>query len=468
MGVLVKRHLFDPKFSGDDRLQPEIVSVREREDWAGLYFNNKKIGYVNSEIIPIEEGYIIKENLFMDMEMMGVGQKLESSLHTITDRSLGLSLFNFRFKSGDSVVISYGNVENNEINLTTVQGKHTQKKKIPITDTPMFTNSLKYYALKKGLKPGTSFQRSFFDPMTFTDRQIQVDVIKKEDVFIHGVKYSAYKIKQSYLGIEVFSWITEDAITLKEESPMGIVLLKEDKEYAKEANWAESVDIVSAVAVIPEGEIPQTQLERLNLALKNISFEGLNIHGERQVLYNDSLEITKETVDKSNSYILPYNGMEFQEYLNPSLFIQSDERKIIATAQKLIHNKTDSVNAVEILNSWVYSTVEKTLSMSIPSALEVIKTKKGDCNEHAVLLTALLRAAGIPARICSGLAFIDGKFYYHAWVEAYLNNWISVDPTFGEFPAPVTNIKLVHGDFESMIKILNIVGRIEIQVLDFS
>ena len=29
----------------------------------------------------------------------------------------------------------------------------------------------------------------------------------------------------------------------------------------------------------------------------------------------------------------------------------------------------------------------------------------------------------------------DGKFYYHAWPEVLLRDWVAVDPTFGQFPA---------------------------------
>ena len=38
----------------------------------------------------------------------------------------------------------------------------------------------------------------------------------------------------------------------------------------------------------------------------------------------------------------------------------------------------------------------------MPSALETLKHRQGDCNEHAVLLTALARASGIPATYGSG------------------------------------------------------------------
>ncbi len=52
------------------------------------------------------------------------------------------------------------------------------------------------------------------------------------------------------------------------------------------------------------------------------------------------------------------------------------------------------------------------MSLSIPSALEVLEQRAGDCNEHTVLFTALARAAGIPCRVATGLAWSTGQFYY--------------------------------------------------------
>jgi transglutaminase-like putative cysteine protease len=106
--------------------------------------------------------------------------------------------------------------------------------------------------------------------------------------------------------------------------------------------------------------------------------------------------------------------------------------------------------------------------MSIPRAADVLQLKRGDCNEHAVLYAALCRAAGIPAKTCAGIVYLDGSFYYHAWVELYLQQWISVDPTTNQFPADVTHIKFVEGELDKQLLLLNIVGKLAIDVLEYS
>ena len=70
----------------------------------------------------------------------------------------------------------------------------------------------------------------------------------------------------------------------------------------------------------------------------------------------------------------------------------------------------------------------------------------GDCSEHTLLLVALARAAGLPARELSGLVYasdFEQRFVWHAWAEVAVDGrWWAVDPTFGQVPADATHIKL--------------------------
>ena len=54
----------------------------------------------------------------------------------------------------------------------------------------------------------------------------------------------------------------------------------------------------------------------------------------------------------------------------------------------------------------------------------------------------------------------QGGFYYHAWPEIWLDRWVPVDPTFGQFPADATHIKLVEGDLNRQIELMGVMGHI--------
>jgi transglutaminase-like putative cysteine protease len=116
--------------------------------------------------------------------------------------------------------------------------------------------------------------------------------------------------------------------------------------------------------------------------------------------------------------------------------------------------------------TWVYRNVDKRPVVTVPSALEVLKTRVGDCNEHSVLLTALLRSAGIPARINVGLVYARGKFFYHAWNEAYLGTWISMDSVLNQMPTDATHIKMIEGGLQKQVDIIGLMGKLNLKIVD--
>jgi len=69
-------------------------------------------------------------------------------------------------------------------------------------------------------------------------------------------------------GIALYSWIDQQGETLKEESPMGIMLLKESKEEALSAGQGDKVDLVSETAVKVNSKIRLGGLSYLKLRLK--------------------------------------------------------------------------------------------------------------------------------------------------------------------------------------------------------
>jgi len=116
---------------------------------------------------------------------------------------------------------------------------------------------------------------------------------------------------------------------------------------------------------------------------------------------------------------------------------------------------------------WVFENIDKVPLVSIPDAKQVLTLRRGDCNEHATLVTALLRSVGIPARIVVGLVYRDGKFYYHAWNEAHVHTWLSLDATLKQMPADATHIKLINGGIEKQIQIAAMIGNLNLTVLEY-
>jgi len=98
-------------------------------------------------------------------------------------------------------------------------------------------------------------------------------------------------------------------------------------------------------------------------------------------------------------------------------------------------------------------------------ATSVLKSRKGDCNEHTVLFVALARACGIPAEMCAGLVYMNDGFYYHAWPKVFIGKWVHLDPALGQDIADATHFELVSGGLSSQAKIVLAIGNINIEIL---
>jgi transglutaminase-like putative cysteine protease len=89
---------------------------------------------------------------------------------------------------------------------------------------------------------------------------------------------------------------------------------------------------------------------------------------------------------------------------------------------------------------------KKGLDRGYAPAIATLESKSGDCTEHSVLLSALLRSVGIPTRIVDGVVVDHTNAGYHEWVEVDLGKgFVAVDPTFDAWPAGPQRVKLAQG-----------------------
>ena len=300
--------------------------------------------------------------------------------------------------------------------------------------------------------------------MNTDDTSISIE--SKESIKIGDTEQTVYKLKETYQGLEAFSWITEDGDTMKEESPLGYVLLKESKaEALKRDKKGPAVDIISLVMIQSNHVDNSAETRYLKARLSGAPFQGFGLDGDRQIFKENIVEVSVQ--DNPVSYELPYTGKDLNESLQPTALIQSDDERIKYQAGKILSGEKDALQAARKINEWVYSAIEKKPVVSIPSAVEVLSQRVGDCNEHTTLYAALARAAGIPTRMAAGIVYMRDGFYYHAWPEVWLGRWTAIDPTFNQFPADATHIRFIAGNLDRQSDILRLVGKLKVDVLEY-
>lgn len=285
-----------------------------------------------------------------------------------------------------------------------------------------------------------------------------------------------FEVTETYRGTTFVLWVDPEGEVLREQGPLGLTLVREDRATALSEGFGadEAFDIVAAAAIPAGTEIPSPR-ERSHVALRLSGVpEGLSLEfPPRQTLESGLLHVRREEEASLGTFVLPAAADRFAAELEATPFVQKDDPRIRDLTRKILAGETDARVAARALADWVFDTLAKVPMVTVPNALDVLDSKVGDCNEHAVLYTALARSAGIPSRIVAGTVYMPpedggaGAFFYHAWVEVWLGRWTAVDPTFGQFPADATHVKLLEGGPEKHAGLLGLIGRLGIQVEDF-
>ena len=164
---------------------------------------------------------------------------------------------------------------------------------------------------------------------------------------------------------------------------------------------------------------------------------------------------------------------DFADALAPSLLVQSDAPSIASTARNVADNADNPLESARRLNQWVYGAIgKKGFGVGFASALETYRRREGDCTEHALLLAALCRSIGIPARVATGLVYFRGVFGYHMWTEVYVGTWFGLDPAFGLDSVDATHIKVADSvatsSLSAFVPLLDVMGRFELEIMTYT
>src|SRR5438552_1535769 len=255
-------------------------------------------------------------------------------------------------------------------------------------------------------------------------------------------------------------WLTPDGSVLREEGSLGLTLVRESREAALAGDAAlVPLDLVSASRIPVAGRIEDPRhVSRLTLRMQGAAAARVPLDPPRQRVRGDLLRVEREPLPEHAP--LGAADAALAQYLAPAPFIESDDAAIVATARTIVGSGRDATAAAHALVAWVNEHLEQAPSVTVPSAREVLAARRGDCNEQAVLLAALARAAGIPARVVAGAIYLDGAFYYHAWTELWLGTWVSADAVFRQLPTDATHVKLLEGGPERHMELAGIVGEL--------
>lgn len=467
MGALVRAaYLETPSLAAD------LSRYGAGAQWKGVYYRGEKIGFMVGQTQPTEDGFELSEDGRLQMVLLGATTAARIHTSARVDRSFQLRSFAFALDPGTGPIEISGQLDGRRLDLQIKSASgSTRSESRELAEAPSLALNLPRQLAAAGLEAGMKRTLSTFDPATLRNAPMQLSVEAREVIWAANKPVPAFRVRTTFQGLTSTSWITDVGEVVREESPMGLIVLRETRERATALAVPGSVqvDMLRAAAIQPSGPriVDGAQLESLRIRIEGYALDPAETNGAGQTLEGDSVLVVDGATQKPGPA-----GPDVARALQPEPLIESDAPEIVAEARKAVGDASDPRTKAERLTRYVAALLEKKPTVSLPSALEVLRTGVGDCNEHTALFVAMARAAGLPARVAVGLVHVHDAFYYHAWPEVFVEGppgrgfWLAADPTLNQFPADPTHVVLARGGLDRQAAILPAMGQAKIRILE--
>lgn len=468
-----------------------------KETWLAIFMGTNKIGYTSvlTENTTYRGKPAIKDTSTSITRLVMFGNIVSQDITSVTysDTRRNPITQKYTMKSNGSVTTLVAEYEAQRVRCVVSSGSESHTKDLPIPAGAKLVSDSSELGTNK-LAVGQKATLYFLNPMSVALDRSDISVDARERVRVDGVEQDLFRATTSTTIGKATSWETADGEPVRTEMPLGLIVVQEPRDRAMDMKGAlpafvrigqaeqktatgyePPVDFAISTAISVDGNIPDSGRARhLVLEIQGISDKQFAISDERQHLspvpgspgvYRATIDV--EPFDASASASLPISSPQWKPYMASGPYLETDASVISEQAQKLHGTETNAFRVANRIRDWVHSVMTPDYTIGVPrSCVDVMKRRRGVCRDYATLFASLARSAGIPTRLVGGIVYDRNRFFYHAWAECWVGQWVAFDPTRPAEYVDATHVKFAHGDVTDMYGIVGVVGRLKIRVVE--
>jgi len=452
----------------------ELAQWPYKEYWTGIVFNGAKIGFSHLSLAPSDAQYEVRSEASFVLHFLGLEKKFRFKSADRVDSNLTLRRFEYDYHIDGNDLKLAGEVENDTLRVRIITAKNTSDQTLPLAGPVYSTSILPLYPLLHGLEIGREYRYTVYDGETQVLAEVTQTVLAYETSKLFSGP--AYKIETRMHGHKTTTWVAANGLPQLEMALNGVLISaleteKQAKRYLALASLNKQDVLLDFSMVRPDRPIPNAR----KLDYLKIEIEGIEQRlapptdaGQRCEWANNVATCEIRRVLLPPAITETYDTAQRQHYLRPTVTAPTFDPRIRAQAQQIAGDTKEPVEIINKLVAWIQANIQRS-PVDVFSALDVLETKKAECQGHAYLYTSFARALGIPTRVVNGLAYSEELqgFLYHSWNESLIGgSWLSVDPTFGQVGVDATHIKLIEGESSAeLMPLVDVVGRIKARVI---
>lgn len=426
--------------------------VRSQDQWFAASINDNKVGYCHYTVRPISfEG---KDCYEFNQEIVMVPAKTVISARTVVSAKdcspVYESMSPTPVGEGDKRIPYWKHevrYSAGAINCTIVADGKTTDKTIQIPKGSKLALGCLYRFGVKRPAVGQTIKATYFDIENLALTDCTISCKKKSKIRANDADVEVAPVILQTASSSLTTSYDDKGNLLKIEygGELPLTLVAVASETEAKNGCVENGEGISRMPV--DYEIfsakydPDTFLRLTDLKIKIVGVKDKNLavcdfrQSARFLEEQDAVEyhVTVKPLDPSKFAKLPITDQASAEWLRSSQWVQSEDEQIRAQAKEIIGSETNAGMAVAKLRQWVHQNLTYKAPSSMPlSAIDILKSKTGDCKHYAILLAAMARSVGIPVRVVGGLVYDTAtkSLQWHAWDECFIGDWISIDPTF--------------------------------------
>jgi len=480
---LVLASAVSPGLASDDEIETEYLAV---------FLENKKVGYSVQKRLVADGKVTTAIETAITISRLNIPMTIhvsETCVETATGKPIS---FESVQELGAMTMKMTGTIdERGMVNVTTTSMGAQQKDSFAWPDGAVMAEGLRLMHAERGLKEGSKYTVKIFDPSIMQVVEAQIEVGSKRNVDLLGRVVSLTEVTTTMNlpgtgAIVSTSYVDDELRAQKSITPvagMQIEMVACAKEFALGQNDVlEIIEKLFVASPKPLDDVGSARSITYHLVPTQDGDLIVPANDNQQVrrLPDGSVIVTVAPAAAPARSRFPYAGRDkaILEAMKPTRFLQSDREEIIDLARRAVGRTKDAAEAVNRIESFVARHIKnRSLSVGYASAVEVAKSKQGDCSEFAVLTAAMCRAVGIPAQVATGIAYVGDFGGYegfggHAWVQAYVGGergkWIGLDAAFksagrgGYGPGHIA-LAVGNGNPEGFFDLVTTLGRFKIE-----
>lgn len=449
-----------------DAIRFTLATLPQKDIWAGLTLGDAKVGYAHTTVSAVGNArYEIVTESALLLRMLGFEKNILFTTRDIVREDLTLDRFAAEFlMDGNRLSIS-GRAASGKLSVKLNNAGSEVIRNLEYAGSLYPASATGFHALVHGIEAGRSYRFTVFNPETLQIGTVEqrVEAYDPNDRF----DGNAYRISIRMEGQNGDLWLDRQGRFLFESTLAGAMTAVPENEraakaYLSAAKQNQQDTVVGLSLVKADRNIPHAgRVGRMAIELEGIVLPPLSGAGQR---CSQQQRVWRCELD---SDLRGRGEAATRSYLGSSLTVPTANAAIQRLALEITEQTRTHEEALRAILRWLEVNIRKEAADGF-SALDVLSSRRAECQGHTYLYAALARASGIPTRVVNGLVYSEDHagFLYHTWAESMFGGeWRAVDPTFGQPVADATHIKIVEGeDYSDLAPLVDLIGKVSARI----